>query len=99
MLNVERQKRWFDSHFSRLFGSCAAERRIEPNSHSLRFWEDNVPRLSTLEAEQENMAMYGWLLAATAEPDVRRVLENLQAASRDRHLPAFERCLARQAER
>jgi rubrerythrin len=50
---------------------------------------------NAVEAEQENMAMYDRLLAATAEPDVRRVLENLQSASRDRHLPAFERCLAR----
>ncbi|QXP85222.1 hypothetical protein [Methylococcus sp. Mc7] len=48
-----------------------------------------------LEAEKENMGMYERLLATTAEPDVRRVLENLQSASRDHHLPAFERCLAR----
>jgi len=48
-----------------------------------------------IEAEKENMAMYDRLLAATVEPGVRRVLENLQAASRDRHLPAFERCLQR----
>lgn len=46
-------------------------------------------------AEQENIAMYERLLAATEEPDVRRVRENLQAASRERHLPAFERCVAR----
>jgi rubrerythrin len=50
---------------------------------------------SAVEAEQDNMAMYDRLLAATPEPEVRRVLENLQAASRDRHLPAFERCLRR----
>jgi rubrerythrin len=48
-----------------------------------------------IEAEKENMAIYDRLLAATPEPDVRRVLENLQAASRDRHLPAFERCISR----
>jgi len=52
---------------------------------------------NAVQAEQENMAMYDRLLAATAEPDVRRVLENLQSASRNRHLPAFQRCLARQA--
>lgn len=50
---------------------------------------------SAVEAEKENMAMYERLLKATPEPDVRRVLENLQSASRDRHLPAFERCLQR----
>lgn len=43
-------------------------------------------------AEQDNMTMYDRILADTSEPDVRRVLLNLQAASRDRHLPAFQRC-------
>lgn len=46
-------------------------------------------------AERENLAMYDRLIAASDEPDVRRVLENLRSASRDRHLPAFERCLRR----
>ena len=41
--------------------------------------------------------MYDRILAETTEADVRRVLEHLQAASRDRHLPAFERCLQRGA--
>lgn len=45
--------------------------------------------------EIENIEMYDRLLAAVEEPDCRRVLENLQAASRDRHLPAFRRCVAR----
>ncbi len=48
--------------------------------------------------ERENIAMYDLLLAGTAEPDVRVVLRNLQAASRDRHLPAFERCISRRPE-
>jgi rubrerythrin len=46
-----------------------------------------------VEGEVQNIAMYDRLLAATPEPDVRRVLLNLQSASRDRHLPAFRRCL------
>ncbi len=45
-----------------------------------------------VEAEVQNIAMYDRLLDATPEPDVRRVLLNLQSASRDRHLPAFQRC-------
>jgi hypothetical protein len=49
-----------------------------------------------VEAEEENMTMYDRVLAATPEPDVRRVLLNLQSASRDRHLPAFSRCLERE---
>jgi rubrerythrin len=43
--------------------------------------------------ELQNIAMYDHLLDATPEPEVRRVLERLQSASRDRHLPAFQRCL------
>jgi hypothetical protein len=50
-----------------------------------------------VDAEQDNMTMYDRILADTSEPDVRRVLLNLQAASRDRHLPAFERCANRES--
>lgn len=53
---------------------------------------------AAVEAEKDNLAMYDRLLAATPEPDVRRVLTHLQSASRDRHLPAFERCLARRPD-
>ena len=49
-----------------------------------------------VDAEQDNMTMYDRLLAETPEADVRRVLLNLQSASRDRHLPAFERCVNRE---
>ena len=67
-------------------------------------WAGEVEPPSTLaiaceraaEAERENAAMYDRLLAATAEPDVRRVLGNLQRASEQNHLPAFERCVARE---
>jgi hypothetical protein len=48
-----------------------------------------------VDAEQDNMTMYDRILAETSEPDVRRVLLNLQSASRNRHLPAFERCVDR----
>jgi len=48
-----------------------------------------------VDAEIENMAMYERLLAATQEANVALVLSNLQAASRDNHLPAFQRCLER----
>jgi rubrerythrin len=49
-----------------------------------------------VEAEKANVAMYERLLSATEAPDVRVVLLRLQEASRDRHLPAFERCVARE---
>jgi len=46
-------------------------------------------------AELENVAMYDRLVAASDRDDVRQVLKNLQAASRDNHLPAFQRCVDR----
>lgn len=46
-------------------------------------------------AELANVAMYDRLIAATDPPDVVAVLQRLQAASRDHHLPAFQRCVER----
>jgi rubrerythrin len=46
-------------------------------------------------AEEENIALYDRLLPGIADPQVRAVLARLQEASRERHLPAFRRCLAR----
>lgn len=62
----------------------------------------NAPA-SLLQASQEavrgeidNAAMYHRLLAASQDyPEVRAVLGNLQRASRDNHLPAFQRALRR----
>ena len=48
-----------------------------------------------VEAELANVAMYDSLIAATDLPDVVDVLQRLQAASRDHHLPAFQRCVER----
>lgn len=47
-------------------------------------------------AEVENIALYDRLLPAIADESVRHVLQNLQDASRDNHLPAFRRCLERE---
>lgn len=47
-------------------------------------------------AEVDNIALYDRLLPDVADPQVRGLLGRLQEASRDRHLPAFRRCLARQ---
>ncbi len=46
-------------------------------------------------AEIENVALYDRLLAMVSEPDVIEVFQRLQAASRDHHLPAFQRCVQR----
>ena len=53
---------------------------------------------AAVEAEIDNAAMYDRLIAAVADfPDVGATLRRLQAASQDRHLPAFERCVARES--
>ncbi|MEJ1996483.1 MAG: hypothetical protein P8X75_14970 [Limibacillus sp.] len=48
-----------------------------------------------VEGEIENTRMYERLLSEIRHPEVRRVILRLQAASRDNHLPAFQRCLQR----
>ncbi len=49
-------------------------------------------------AEIENLTMYDRLIEAIDLPDVVAVLQRLQAASRDNHLPAFQRCVERGGE-
>lgn len=51
-----------------------------------------------VEGEIENIAMYDRFLCETDEPEVRRLFQRLQARSREAHLPAFERCVARGGE-
>jgi len=49
-----------------------------------------------VEAEIENAEMYNRLLDSTKEyPDVQDVLIQLQRASKENHLPAFQRCVER----
>lgn len=48
-----------------------------------------------VQAEVENIALYDKILPGVSDPQIRMTLEKLQAASRDRHLPAFQRCVAR----
>jgi len=64
--------------------------RVEVPSSILAACETGVA------AEIENAAMYDRLLEATGQyPDVQNVLKNLQRASQENHLPAFQRCVAR----
>lgn len=67
-------------------------------------WKNRVPIpdlvlsacRASVEAEIENGEMYQRLLAMTKEyPDVQHVFLNLQRASQDNHLPAFQRCVQR----
>jgi hypothetical protein len=46
-------------------------------------------------AEIENAALYERLVASTHRTDILAVFRNLQAASQQRHLPAFRRCVER----
>ena len=45
-----------------------------------------------VEAEKANLGMYDEFLEFVAEPDIREVFTRLLDASKERHLPAFERC-------
>lgn len=51
---------------------------------------------AAVSAEIENAAMYDRLLEQVAHyPDIHQVLTRLRSASVERHLPAFQRCVAR----
>ncbi len=68
-------------------------------------WESRIELPSSIleacrvgvEAEIENAEMYNRLLESTIEyPDVQEVLIQLQRASKENHLPAFQRCVERE---
>lgn len=46
--------------------------------------------------EVDNIALYDRLIPSIGDPAVRQLFENLQAPSRENHLPAFRRCLERE---
>lgn len=64
---------------------------------------DQVPRFASVkeaceagvQAEIENVALYGRILNSTSRADLLQVFRGLQAASQERHLPAFKRAAAR----
>ncbi len=66
-------------------------------------WPGKVTRYKTLKAaceagvaaEIENGQMYDRLFKSTKKADILRVYINLQQASQQNHLPAFQRCVAR----
>ncbi|MGB8273964.1 MAG: DUF2202 domain-containing protein [Alphaproteobacteria bacterium] len=66
-------------------------------------WLGKAPRYRNIEeacragveAEIANAALYERLLASTERPHILRVYRALQAASQQRHLPAFRRCVER----
>ena len=62
-----------------------------------------VPRFKSLkeaseagvQAEIDNVGLYKRILGATERPEILQVFRRLQAASQERHLPAFQRAAAR----
>ncbi len=74
------------------------------NSHGLSVPQDTVGGLPSpaslgaacslgVQAEIDNAALYDSLLSGTTNyPDVQAVFRQLQSASLDQHLPAFQRC-------
>ncbi|MCA9457245.1 MAG: hypothetical protein KC587_11305 [Nitrospira sp.] len=88
-----------DSHARALERLCARheiplppdewDRTLQPPSSILEACRLGV------EGEIENIAMYERFLEETELPDVRALFQRLQARSREAHLPAFERCVAR----
>ncbi|MBM5812882.1 MAG: DUF2202 domain-containing protein [Gammaproteobacteria bacterium] len=51
--------------------------------------------VAAITAEEENIAMYDRFLARELPDDVKAVFEQNRWASVERHLPAFQRCVAR----
>jgi hypothetical protein len=66
-------------------------------------WPGKVPRFASVHdacraavaEEVENARLYDRLLASTRRTDLREVFIRLQEASQQRHLRAFQRCVAR----
>jgi len=54
-------------------------------------WRVNLER--GVSGELANIRLYDYLLTWVTEPDVRQAFLRVQAASRDKHLPAFQRAL------
>lgn len=67
-------------------------------------WLEKAPHYQTLHeacaagvsAEIENGKLYDRLLASTNRSDILSVFRNLQQASQERHLAAFQRCVERE---
>ena len=87
--HIEALKRQCEEHGIEVPSDKWAGRVSAPESLE-RACEDAV------KAERENAALYEKLIEAASEhPDVQETFRRLQAASQERHLPAFERAVGR----
>lgn len=92
---VEAEQRHIDA-LARLFDRYGLDVPTDP-------WPGRVPRYASLseacrtgvEAEIDNAALYDRLLAGTTRDDLLDTYRNLQRASQENHLPAFQRCAER----
>lgn len=79
---------------SRLCARYGVPRPLDPFPASTSIspsWRVNL--LRGVAGEIANIRLYDYLLGFVVEPDVRQAFLNLQADSRDNHLPAFQRAL------
>ena len=65
----------------------------EPSKDPLRFATLAEAAQAALDAELANAELYDDLLSGVSDPDVIAVFEQLQWASRERHLPALQRAV------
>lgn len=65
---------------------------VRPFSNIREAESRHIDALLMLYRKIENGERYNRLLPKTRRPDLLAVLENLQAASQQRHLPASQRC-------
>lgn len=66
---------------------------VPPSAVSAPIWDSSVATYRTgIAAEIADAALYDELLKVTDNLDVVQVYKNLQAASLNSHLPAFEAC-------
>jgi len=90
---VQGEQRHIDA-LSRLCERFGIPRPLDPFPYETRIeptWRGNCER--GVAGEIANIQLYDYLLSQVAEPEVRQVFQNLQAASRDNHLPAFRRAV------
>jgi hypothetical protein len=89
---VEQAERW---HAGRLEGLLASHGAAIPGAPPVSM--PAAPSIAAacavaVDVEKKNIALYEALLAKDLPPDVRCTFQHLAGASRERHLPAFERC-------
>lgn len=93
-VNIVKAEEQHVAAISRLCERYGVPRPIDPfpNETSVApSWRANLER--SIAAEVANIQLYRYLLPQLPQTDVQRVFMNLQSASLDNHLPAFQQAL------